>query len=71
MEATIQVQSTVAQCKSFMRDGKNEEVTIIISPLRVEEKDDKIIMVVSGCSMWKECQNKGCQFSLAARPAKK
>lgn len=61
--------SVIGPCTEFMLDGKKREVSVIISPLKVNQ-DDNSLKVISGCNYWKACQNLGCQFSLIARGRK-
>lgn len=62
----IQFTSTIGVCTEFITNGKKQEISIVVSPLKVSQTEDTI-KVISGCSMWKSCQNRGCQFSLIAR----
>ena len=62
----IQFTSAIGVCTEFTTNGQKEEISIVVSPLKVNQTEDTI-RVISGCSMWKSCQNRGCQFSLIAR----
>jgi hypothetical protein len=70
----IYTQATLGTCNQFMSDGKvkKAEVSVVIAPLKVTTNDegDKI-KIVTGCSMWKSCQNPDCYYSIAARTMKK
>jgi hypothetical protein len=59
--------STLGQCAEFSKDGKKQEVTVVISPLKLTEENGTT-KVISGCNLWKACENRDCQFALAARP---
>ncbi len=63
----IYVQSTIGTCGEFMVDGKEFETSVVISPLKITQKEnDQVLQVNSGCNMWKACQNPRCHFSLVA-----
>lgn len=67
----IYFQSVIGECTQFKPMPKGIiGVSIVISPLRVEGKEGNI-KVISGCSLWRGCQNANCQFSLAARQGPK
>jgi hypothetical protein len=68
----IYTQATMGSCDQFMSDGEKSEITVVISPIKVStnENGDKI-KIVTGCSMWKSCQNPDCYYSIAARQNKK
>ena len=61
----IYIQSEIGACTEYLPKQK-EPVSIVISPVRVEGTEGKL-KVVSGCNMWRGCQNKNCYFSFAAR----
>lgn len=67
---SINFQSSLGVCTEYISpDKKKNEITIVISPLKVsQDQDGDILKVISGCNMWKSCHNKCCQFSLLARP---
>jgi hypothetical protein len=75
VETNIYINSDIGTCNMFTRDGKREEASIVISPLKVTEERDKkkneVLRITSGCNLWKMCANPACQFSLVARPAVK
>lgn len=62
----IQILSTIGPCTEAIIDGTKQEISVVISPLKINS-DEKNIKVISGCNMWKACQNKHCQYSLLAR----
>ena len=65
----INIQATQGICSEFM-DGskKRRDISIVIAPLKVTANEEQNrISVVTGCNMWKSCQNEGCYYSLAAR----
>jgi len=64
----LYVQSEIGICTEFTMEGsEKEQVSIIISPLRVEGVKEDQLRVIMGCNMWRACLNKACYFSLAAR----
>jgi len=65
----VYFQSEIGMCGDFSLDGKKkEQVSIVISPLRVSSTEEMgTITVVSGCNMWHSCMNVRCFFSEAAR----
>lgn len=58
----------VGTCKQFRQkpNGKDEEISIVIAPLRVEGSQEKL-KVISGCNMWQGCMNPNCFYSSEAR----
>jgi len=63
----VYISSEIGECNGFTEEsGRKETVSIVISPLRVESSEDRL-KVVSGCSMFADCQNGQCYFSAAAR----
>ena len=56
-------------CNQFKKtsDSKEETVTIVVSPLRVEGTGTEKLKVISGCNMWQGCKNGDCFYSSAAR----
>ncbi len=74
MEGNIYFTSEIGVCQDYVHEGKKQEASIVISPLKVtedQEKKQSVLRIVSGCNMWKACENPRCQFSLIARPAEK
>ncbi len=65
----VNIQATQGACSEFIDDkGKKQNVSIIISPLKVTANEEQSkIVVQTGCNLWKACQNKGCYFSMASR----
>ncbi len=48
--------------------GRKEEVTIIVSPLKVNLSEKGLSLnVVSGCNKWQDCGCRSCHFSAAGR----
>lgn len=65
----INVTAQMGTCSEFTKkDGSKEEVSIVISPLkiRVNEKEDKA-QVVTGCNMYSNCYNKDCFYSKGSK----
>ncbi len=64
----VYITEQVGECGNYIEEGKTkkETVTIIISPLRIETKEDTL-KVVSGCSMFASCADARCHYSAAAR----
>jgi len=65
----INIQSIQGLCSEFI-DGasKKRDISIVISPLKVTANEEQNkIAIITGCNMWKSCQNAGCYYSLAAR----
>lgn len=66
---SINFQADIGACNEYMKAGKKEPVSIVISPLKVTQSEDgNALKVVFGCNLWKSCMNVGCQYSLTARP---
>ena len=65
----LYVVSAIGSCSSF-EPQQEADVSIVISPLRVEGEEGNL-KVISGCSLWRGCENSKCQFSLAARQGPK
>ncbi len=61
----IQLEYKEINCKNFVNsDGRKEEATVVIMPLRiVEDEANSMTRISTGCNMWKNCQNTNCQFS--------
>jgi hypothetical protein len=66
----VYVQSMVGECSEAVIEGKRKTVSIVISPLKLVQRDKETLKVISGCNLWKACQNLSCQFSLANREEK-
>ncbi len=65
----IYILSTIGECSVY--EPKQEDlISIVISPIRIEGTEMNL-KVISGCNMWRGCQNQNCQFSLAARQGPK
>ena len=65
----IYILSQIGECASY-EPKQRGVVSIVISPIRIEGTEGNL-KVISGCNMWRGCQNAGCQFSLAARQGPK
>ena len=61
----------VGVCNQFHIGGKKQDVSIVITPLKVTDKKEGEMKVSYGCNMWKSCENKNCAYSLIAHPAQK
>ena len=61
----INIVSMNGECSEYEPKQK-EAISIVISPIRIEGPETNL-KVISGCNMWRSCQNAGCQFSLAGR----
>lgn len=68
----IYIQSEIGVCSEF-RPKQKDPISVVISPLRVEgiEGKEGRLKIVSGCNMWRGCQNENCSFSLASRQGPK
>ena len=63
----IQIQATQGVCADFMGDSKEKgEVSIVIAPIKVLEENGKIV-IINGCSMYLNCHNPDCWYSIATR----
>ena len=66
------MQSQIGLCSEFVNNGKKQEVSIVVSPLKVTGIEDmtkgSALKIISGCNMWRACENVKCQFSLVSRP---
>jgi hypothetical protein len=62
----IYIQSTIGPCDQYINPDtkEREEISIIISPLKITSKED-VIKVSSGCNLFNACQNSKCQYSLS------
>jgi len=65
----VYIQSEVGVCDQFL-PKQEEPISIVISPIRIEGTEGHL-KIISGCNMWRGCQNKNCYFSLAARSGEK
>ena len=65
----INVQASPGVCNQFIDErGKKGEVTVVISPLRIEmNEDESRINITMGCNLWRSCMNDSCYYSLASR----
>lgn len=71
----VYIQSTIGACDQAIVENLKQEVSVIISPLKITTIENTL-KIISGCNLWKACNNKNCQYSLVARenvsyPAKK
>ena len=65
----VYILSTIGECQAY-KPVQRKPVSIVISPIRLEGGEGNL-KVISGCNMWRGCQNADCQFSLAARQGPK
>lgn len=65
----IYILSTIGECSAY-KPKQGNAVSVVISPIRIEGGETNL-KVISGCNMWRGCQNANCQFSLAARQGPK
>jgi hypothetical protein len=65
MSSNISIVSEIGRCSEFINeDGTVEEISVVISPLKVIiNKDSTKMQVMTGCNMWKACYNKKCHYS--------
>jgi hypothetical protein len=64
----LNIISQIGACHEFMasRKATREEISIVISPIRVTENQGEI-KVINGCNMWQSCKNERCHFSAGGR----
>ena len=70
----VYIQSEIGVCKEFKSSTshKKEEISVVISPLRVQGDDTGMnLRIINGCNMWRSCCNSKCFFSQLAREAPK
>ena len=68
----INIQATVGVCTEFVgADGIEKELSVVISPTHVDMLSQDRMKVVTGCNMWKSCNNPNCYYSIAARQRKR
>ena len=67
MNTDVYIQSQIGVCSECIIGGKKVETSVVISPLKVKQMENEL-RVNSGCNMWRACENKRCQFSLASHP---
>jgi len=69
----IYVQATIGVCSEFKSnpDAEKTEVSVVIAPLKIASEDESKLRMVTGCNLWKSCQNAACWYSIAAREKKK
>jgi hypothetical protein len=67
----VNIQSTVGDCSEYCQKGFKNKITVVISPLKVTstENGDKA-KIVTGCNMWKTCENERCYYSSISRYGK-
>jgi len=71
-EIEINIQAIQGICSEFMDGSKKKEISIVVAPLKVTANEEQNkIAIITGCNMWKSCQNKGCYYSMAARTKSK
>lgn len=67
----INIPAQIGICSEFIGDsGEKAEVSVVISPVKIEMTSESKMKVVTGCNMWKSCHNEGCYYSMAARQRK-
>lgn len=58
-------------CDQFILNGAQKEVKAIIGPIRLidllDRESNKETIVISGCSMYYNCQNYNCAYSKVTR----
>lgn len=66
----LKVEYSVGLCNQFCRDGQGqkEEVSVIISPLKVVGEGEKV-RIISGCNLFRACHNAYCWYSVDGRRA--
>ena len=71
----IDLQHASMPCPHFSIDGKEEEKTVIVGPIRIfeTERDEKqkSYDLVIGCNMFRGCENKLCAYSWVSRQQRK
>jgi len=67
----LKIEYIMGQCNQFRRDGQGgaEEVSVVVSPLKVLEEGDKV-RIISGCNMFRSCHNADCWYSADGRKGK-
>lgn len=67
----LKIEYIMGQCNLFRRNGmdKGEEVSVVISPLKVMEEGDKV-RIISGCNLFRSCHNSDCWYSADGRKGK-
>ena len=65
----IYFSAEVGVCNQFLIMGKKQDVSIVITPLKVTGKEEGQMKVTYGCNMWKSCENKNCAYPLISHPA--
>lgn len=66
----INIINTVGICTEFTQKGKKQEISVVISPIRITG-DEGSLKIMNGCNMWKTCENRNCQFALINFPVKR
>jgi hypothetical protein len=64
----VYIQSQIGECSEFIMNKEKQQVNVVISPLRIHGNEDDL-RVISGCNLWKACENPACYFSKASRSA--
>ena len=64
----IYIQAQLGVCNEFINSGKKQATSTVISPLKITQIE-QTLRVSSGCNMWKACENRKCQFSIASHNA--
>lgn len=70
MKTDIYINSAIGACTEFIPEDstdKLEEVSVVISPIRVVQDGESVLKVVQGCNLFRACNNPDCYFSKAAR----
>lgn len=73
----VYFQAQIGVCTEFIQDGKKQQASVVISPLKVVSgqkvgvsgEPDDTIRVNSGCNLWKACKNRACSFAMISHPA--
>jgi len=68
----VNLQATPGICSEYI-DGHNKkrEISVVIVPIKaLTSNDGSAVKLISGCNMWKSCQNEDCYFSMASRHKK-
>jgi len=72
MTTDVYVQAQVGVCSEFIgENGEKAEVSVVISPVKVEMTSESKMKIVTGCNLWKSCHNSGCFYSMASRQREK
>lgn len=68
----VYVSSEIGPCDQYIFEGDKREVSVVISPIKVDgSEESKLLKIISGCNLWRSCENGNCYFSLKARTENK